>query len=269
MNKIDQKFAQLKAGKSTALMPFIMAGDPNLEITYDLLRAAEDNGADMIELGIPFSDPIADGPTIQRSGQRSLSGGTNIDKVFSLVEKIRRQSRIPISLMTYYNLLFHRQDEIFVRQAAESGADGLIIPDIPPEEAGRLQEAARQYKMNLIYFLAPTSTPERIQLVSRLAQGFIYYVSLTGITGARKELSSGLSQKLREIGKITAAPIAVGFGVSTPQHAAQVAALADGVIVGSALINILESNLQQPQNICPQIGAFIKALKQEMQHAKD
>jgi tryptophan synthase alpha chain len=262
MSRIKDKFSQLKTRGERALMPFITAGDPDLETSYRLLLEMERQGADMVELGIPFSDPIADGPTIQRSSQRSLEEGTTVGKALELVRRLRRQSQLPLALMTYYNLVYHLGEEEFVRQATSAGVDGLIVPDLPPEEADNLLAAADEYGLDIIFLLAPTSTHERIKLVSQVSRGFIYYVSLTGITGARKELARGIEQQVHLIARQTDKPIAVGFGISTPEQAARVAAWADGVIIGSALINIIEAHLGNERLLIRKVGEFVRSLKQ-------
>jgi len=267
MSRIEEKFAQLRRSGRRALMPFLTAGDPDLATTRELVLEIERAGADILELGIPFSDPIADGPTIQQSSQRALQAGTTPEKVLELVAELRQVTELPIVLMTYYNLVFRfgeaelarrisllpgslmsyynlavrYGDTEFVRQAVEAGADGLIIPDLPPDEAQSVLSAGEKYGLDIIFLLAPTSTPERIQLVSQLSSGFIYYVSLTGITGARDKLAQDIGQKVRQIAAASSKPVAVGFGISNPEQAGQVARWADGVIVGSALINIIAS----------------------------
>ncbi len=245
-------------------MPFITAGDPSLDISHRLLLELERQGADIVELGIPFSDPIADGATIQRSSQRSLENGTNINNVLELVRRVRRESQLPLAFMTYYNLVYHYGEERFVGDAVNAGADGLIVPDLPPEEADNLLAIADKYGLDIIFLLAPTSTPERIRLVSKAARGFIYYVSLTGITGARGELAKGIEEQVRAIAKETDKPIAVGFGISNPKQAARIAACADGVIVGSALINIIEANMGDDEALIKKAGEFVRSLKQGM-----
>jgi tryptophan synthase alpha chain len=262
MNRIDLKFSQLKAKGERALMPFITVGYPNLKFSRQLILKLERQGADMVELGIPFSDPIADGPTIQRSSQRSIEQGTTAKDVFNLVRQLREESQIPLILMTYYNLVYHFGEESFVKQAVSAGADGLIVPDLPPEEAANLSGFADKYGLDLIFLLAPTSTQERIELVSEASRGFIYYVSLTGITGARQTLAQGIEYKLKAIAKQSRKPVAVGFGISTPEQAATVAAWADGVIVGSAIINIIENHAGDDTSLLKKLGEFIRSLKE-------
>ncbi len=269
MSRLSETFRRLAKEKKTALMPFITAGDPDMDTSYRLLLELEQNGADIIELGIPFSDPIADGLTIQRSSQRSLKKGANVTKIMDMLTRIREKSKIPIVFMTYYNLVYHYGVEKFVKDSVDSGANGLIIPDLPPEEAFDLRSAADRYGLDIIFLLAPTSTPERIKLISNSSSGFIYYVSLTGITGARTSLADGIKSQVESISHQSDTPVAVGFGISTPAQAAQIAACADGVIVGSALINIIESNLADEDALIKKAGEFILSLRREMDKTND
>jgi len=262
MSRIKNTFSRLKKKNETALIPYIMAGDPDLATTKTLILEMEKAGCDIIELGAPFSDPLADGPTIQKAAIRSLRNGTSIADVLGLVAEVRRESRIPLILMTYYNLIFKYGEERFVSEAVSAGLDGLILPDLPPEEAGTLMPLAKKAGLDAIFLLAPTSTDERIRLVSRVSQGFIYYVSLTGVTGAKAELQNSIQEALLRIKSVSDKPIAVGFGISTPDQAAQVAMWgADGVIVGSALVKVIEENINNPE-LVRHTAAFVKALKQ-------
>lgn len=237
MNRIDQKFKELKKKKRKAFIAFITAGDPSLRITEDLVYSFERNGVDIIELGVPFSDPMADGPTIQASSQRALKKNVNLIKILSLVKRLRKRTQIPIALMTYYNPVFHYGESRFIKQAKNCGVDGLIIPDLPPEEAQNLRRSAKNNNLSTIFFLAPTTTKKRMPAIIKASTGFIYYVSLTGVTGVRKG-TSGLSlDHVKMARRNTAKPICVGFGVSTPSQVRAVAKVADGVIVGSAIVN--------------------------------
>jgi len=262
MSRIKNTFSRLKKKNETALIPYIMAGDPDLATTKTLIFEMEKAGSDIIELGAPFSDPLADGPTIQKAAIRSLKNGTNIADVLGLVAEVRKTSRIPLILMTYYNLIFHYGEERFVHDAAAAGLDGIILPDLPPEEAGALIAASKKAGLDTIFLLAPTSTEDRIKLVCKVAQGFVYYVSLTGVTGARVALQSSVEESLKKIKAVTDKPVAVGFGISTPDQAAQIANWgADGVIVGSALVKVMEEHGNSPE-LVEKAAAFVKALKQ-------
>jgi tryptophan synthase alpha chain len=239
-----------------------MAGDPDLATTKTLIIEMEKAGCDIIELGAPFSDPLADGPTIQKAAIRALKNGTSIADVLGLVADVRKTSRIPLILMTYYNLIFHYGEERFVNDAATAGLDGVILPDLPPEEAGTLIPLAKKAGLDTIFLLAPTSTGERIRIVCKVSQGFVYYVSLTGVTGARTGIQSSIEESLKKIMAATDKPVAVGFGISTPDQAAQLARWgAHGVIVGSALVKVIEENSASPE-LVGKVTAFVKALKQ-------
>jgi len=196
----------------------------------------EDCGADIVELGVPFSDPLADGPTIQKAAQRALSNGVTLKTVMDLVEEIRGNSQIPIVLMTYYNLVFKYGEERFVKDASAAGVDGLIVPDLPPDEADNLMRCSRRTGFDTVFLIAPTSTEERIRKVSKASGGFIYYVSITGITGSKLALDSSIESHIAKIRSESHKPIAVGFGISTPEEAADVSRFADGVIVGSSIV---------------------------------
>ena len=260
MNRIDKKFADLKAEGKRAFIPFITAGDPSLELTVSLVSKLESAGADIIELGVPFSDPVADGRSIQKSSLRALKSGTSLRDVMNTVAKIRTQTQIPIAFLTYYNLIFKHGVREFVQDAVESGVDGTVIADLPPEEASELISAAREHDFATIFLVAPTSTPERIKLVSEACTGFVYCVSLTGVTGARAQISDMLTPTLKRIKEHTDKPVAVGFGVSNPKQAREVASMADGVIVGSAIVNVIEAHADDPEKLLSSVGEFAASL---------
>jgi tryptophan synthase alpha chain len=262
MHRIKNTFNRLMKRNESALIPYIMAGDPDLATTKTLILELEKAGCDIIELGAPFSDPLADGPTIQKAAIRSLRNHTSVSDVLSLVADVRKESKIPLILMTYYNLIFKYGEERFVNDAVSAGLDGIILPDLPPEEAGTLIPPAKKAGLDTIFLLAPTSTDERMKLVCKVSQGFVYYVSVTGVTGARAGVQSSIQDSLKKIKQVTDKPVAVGFGISTPDQAAQVALWgADGVIVGSALVKVVEENSGSPELIANAV-AFVKALKQ-------
>lgn len=242
MNRIEKTFRDLKKKGRKAFIPYIMAGDPDLEKTKEVILTFEDVGADVVELGIPFTDPLADGPTIQRAAERSLRAGVTLRKVIGFVREIRQLTHIPIVLMTYYNPVFKYGEERLVREAVDSGVDGLIIPDLPPDEAGGLIKLSRKAGISTIFLLAPTSTEDRIRKVARASTGFIYYVSITGITGARLEINESLADSIKNIRAITDKPLCIGFGVSNPEEASRMSDIADGVIVGSAIVKILHES---------------------------
>jgi tryptophan synthase alpha chain len=260
MNRIERKFQELKRAKKKAFIAFITAGYPDLQTTAALVREFARAGVDIVELGIPFTDPIADGPLIQQASQEALKQKTNLGKVLKLVKALRRDTDIPLCLMTYYNPLFCFGEKAFVRRAVTSGVDGLIIPDLPPEESPNLNRLARKAGLDIIYFLSPTSTPARIRLVSRQSRGFIYFVSLTGVTGIRRNLPAELAGNLRLIKAMTTKPVCVGFGVSQPAQVRELARLADGVIVGSAIIRRIKQNLQR-RDLAKRVANFVRRLK--------
>ncbi|MCA9405342.1 MAG: tryptophan synthase subunit alpha [Candidatus Omnitrophica bacterium] len=248
----------MKADKRKAFISFITAGDPSLKATEDLVLEFEKSGVDIIELGVPFSDPMADGPTIQASSQRALKHHVSLQNILDLVKRLRKKTDIPIALMTYYNPVFHYGEEKFVRQAVQSGVDGVIIPDLPPEEAQSLIKFARQYDLATIFFLAPTTRPHRIKKIVQASTGFIYYVSLTGVTGARTSIPADVTQKIKAAAQVTEKPICVGFGVSTVQQVKAMAKIADGVIVGSAIVNAISST--NKAQLTARVGRFVKDL---------
>lgn len=242
ISRIKEKFRELKGKKKKAFIPYIMAGDPSLGNTKDIVQMLEECGADIVELGVPFTDPLADGPTIQRASERALNAGVTLKKVIAFVKDMRQSIQIPVVLMTYYNPVFKYGEEHFVRDAKDAGVDGVIIPDLPPDEAGNLIRSSRKASLDTIFLLAPTSTPERIKKVAKASRGFIYYVSVTGITGSRLLLDGSMETLISEIRKYTDKPIAVGFGVSTPEEASAVSKVSDGVIVGSAIVKRLHES---------------------------
>jgi tryptophan synthase alpha chain len=258
MSRINRTFDRLRKSGQTALIPFIMAGDPDLETTEAFVFKMAKSGADIIEIGFPFSDPIADGPTIQSASQRALQNGISLKEIFPLTERLKKLS-IPLVLMTYFNPIFRYGLREFAEGCQRSGVDGVIIPDLPPEEAGPWIREARARGLDTIFLIAPTSTPRRIRLVNRYSRGFIYYVSVTGVTGTRGKLPEELESSVRGVKEQTKKPVAVGFGISTPEQAKDISLFADGVIVGSAIIKIIEENLEN-QNLLDKVGDFVSSL---------
>ncbi len=237
MNRIDRVLAETRAKGRAALIPFITAGDPDLATTADLIPELFAAGADIIEIGVPHSDPIAEGPTIQAASFRSLEQRTDLDQVLELCSSAREVTEAPLILMGYLNNALARGEERLARDCAAAKVDGLIVADAPYEEAPALQSACEAHGVHRILMVAPTSTPERVVQISARSRGFVYCVSTTGVTGARRELPRDLSLLVGRIKRVTATPVCVGFGISTPEHAAAVGRLADGVIVGSALVS--------------------------------
>lgn len=239
-SRISRKFEELAKEGRKAFIPYIMAGAPSLKRTGELLGLLEECGADIVELGVPFTDPLADGPVIQRAAEKALSNGVALKDVIAFVREARTVTEMPIILMTYYNPVFKYGDERFMRDASGAGVDGVIVPDLPPEEAGDLITHARRHGVDTIFLLAPTSTGERMKAVAKASTGFIYYVSITGITGSRLQIEDSLREMVEETRAKSGKPVALGFGVSTPDEARLVSGIADGVIVGSAIVRRTE-----------------------------
>jgi tryptophan synthase alpha chain len=239
VSRIRSTFQRLAARGEKALIAYVMAGDPTLEDTETYVQQLAAAGADVIELGVPFSDPIADGPVIQQAAERALRSGTTLKKILAAVRSLRTKTQVPLVLMAYYNSIFRYGEAAFCRDAVAGDVDGLIVPDMPPEEAGTIHPLAEAAGLDVIFLLAPTSTARRETAVARLSRGFIYYVSLTGITGAKLTDKADVEKKVREIRRYTKTPVAVGFGIATPDDAREVARIADGVIVGSALVKLI------------------------------
>lgn len=238
-NRISRKFAELKLSGETGLITFITAGDPNLERTRELVLTLEAAGADFIELGVPYSDPLADGPVIQQASQRALRSGTNLTKILAMVKDLRSQTDIPLILMTYYNPLFRYGINRIAADAANAGVDGFIVPDLPFEEAEPFQAELSSGGLYLIPLVAPTSGQERISMISEQAEGFVYCVSLTGVTGVREGLPDNLQEFMKTVSDSIKIPAAVGFGISSPEQAAKVSQYCDAIIVGSALVKTI------------------------------
>ena len=258
MSRIEKKFKEVLRRRGKAFIPYVMAGDPSLERTREMVAMLEECGADIIELGVPFSDPLADGPTIQGAAQRALGEGVTLGKVLDLIGSLRQSTQIPIVLMTYYNLIFRYGEEKFVRDASLAGADGMIVPDLPPDEAGSLLSLSKDPGFDIIFLVAPTSTNERIKKVTRASRGFIYYVSITGITGSKLSVDPSIGSHIVNIRQISGKPVAVGFGISTPHEASEIARIADGVIVGSAIVKrVSDSN----ENLKDYLIALRKAIR--------
>jgi tryptophan synthase alpha chain len=260
VGRISQSFERLQKTRERALIPYVTAGDPDLTMTKTLVREMVRRGGDLIEIGVPFSDPLADGPIIQRASQRALQGGTTLRKILRTVSELRRDVDVPLILMTYYNPVLRYGEEAFVADALDAGVDGIIVPDLPPEEAQALMELTADTPLDVIFLAAPTSTSARLRLISEASQGFIYYMSRLGTTGIRDRLAEDLRVMLEKVRASTAKPIAVGIGVSTPDHVRLVSEMADGVVVGSAIVKLIE-DLEGREERLDQIGDFIAALK--------
>lgn len=245
MNRIEERFKDLQNNKEKAFIVFLTCGYPDLETTERFILEFSKIGVDLIELGIPFSDPLADGKIIQESSQVALRNNIDTLKVFELVKRIRDSTSIPLCLMTYYNPVFCFGLENFMKTSNRCGVDGLIIPDLPVEESKDILKISNRYDLSIIFFISPTTTLKRIKLISKLSKGFIYYVSVTGVTGVREKLPSDLMRRIQRIKEITDKPICVGFGISKPSQLNQIYKVADGVIVGSAIIKKIKENLKR------------------------
>lgn len=259
-SRLDATFAALRARRERALVAYFTAGDPSLAITRRLVGEAARRGADVIELGIPFSDPLADGPVIQRATQRALAAGVTLPRVLELVREMRGEVSAPLVFLAYYNPILAFGLKAFCRTSVEAGIDGVIVADLPPEEAGPLRSEAAAAGLDVIHLVAPTSTPERMRMIARASEGFVYMVSLTGVTGERAALAPDLTRQLRALRAVTTKPVCVGFGIGTPEQAALAGGAADGVIVGSAIVRLVEQHGGSPE-LLARVGDFIAGLK--------
>jgi tryptophan synthase alpha chain len=244
--RIARAFAALRRRGDKALVAYLTAGDPDFRRTEALVLAFDREGVDVIELGVPFSDPLADGPVIQAASQRALSHGATLRRVLSLVTRLRRRVKAPLVLMTYLNPVLSLGLDAFGRAARRAGVDGIIVPDLPPDEGGEVSRAMRRHGIDLVYLLAPTSDARRRRLVCRSSRGFVYYVSLTGVTGVRRDIPKDIRRNIAAAKRVSRLPVCAGFGVSTPEQARQIASAADGVIVGSAIVRAAAENRRMP-----------------------
>lgn len=260
MNRIDKRFKTLKALKKKAFIAYITAGDPDLATTMRLALALEGSGVDIIELGIPFSDPLADGPTIQAASQRALKKKVTLAKIFRMSGALRGKTGIPLVFMTYFNPVLRYGVERFFKSAKTNGIDGVIIPDLPFEEAKDVVALGRKHKVATIFLVAPTSSKERIKKIEKASSGFIYYVSLTGVTGARAKLPPEVIYNVKRVKAMTRKPVAVGFGISNAAQAKDIAKVADGVIVGSAIVKIIGDKKDIVAKVSGFAGKLAKAI---------
>jgi len=259
MGRIESVFA--KKGK-TAFIGFTVAGDPDKETSVRIAKALIDGGTDILEFGVPFSDPVADGPTIQRADDRALAAGTTPDTIFAIVREVRAYSEVPIVFLTYYNTIYRRGIDTFYREAHEAGVDGILVADMPVEESEEVVAVAKKYGIDPIFLVTQTTSAERMDIIVRHARGYLYLVAVLGVTGARRTVSPGALELLARVRKHTNLPLALGFGISTPEHAAICRkAGADGVIVGSAIVDIVENNLGTPVVMEKKLREYIIEMK--------
>jgi tryptophan synthase alpha chain len=266
ITRLAARFAELRGRGERALIPYFTAGDPSLDVTRRLVLEAARQGADIVELGVPFSDPLADGPVIQRAGQRALRAGVTLVRVLELARELRTEIATPLVLLTYYNPVLAFGLKAFARDAAQAGVDGVIVADLPPEEAGPFASEAEAAGVDLVHLAAPTSTPARLRLIARRSRGFVYVVSLMGVTGIRDSLPPEVEGQLRALRLITTQPICVGFGISSPEQVRTVGRHADGVIVGSAIVRLAEQHAAAP-GLVAEVGRFIATLKAPLREA--
>lgn len=265
MNRIDQRFADLAQRGEAAFIPYIVAGDPTIEKTKDIVRALEESGADIIEFGVPFSDPVADGVANQEGALRALKHNTSLKDVIALVAEIRKESEIPILLFTYYNPVLAYGHKAFARDCAEAGVDGVLCVDLPPDEASDYAKLLNNAGICTVFLATPTSHDDRIKLISKKSTGFVYYVSRTGVTGERDQLLNNVKSMVESIKAASNKPVAVGFGISKPEHAAEVASYADGVVVGSAIVRLIGEYGDSPdltEKLKEFVGSLASATKQ-------
>jgi len=258
-NRIDAHFAKLRTSGKRAFVAYICAGDPTLDATIDIVLALEKAGVDIVELGVPFSDPLADGIVNQMAADRALKAGATTPKVLEMIRQLRTRSQIPLVLFTYLNPVYTYGYERFHQDAAAAGADGVLVLDLPPDEAAENPELKPAPGLRHIQLIAPTSPADRIASIAKSAEGFVYYVSRLGVTGAQVEVASGIAEQVTIIKQATDVPVCVGFGVSNPAQAAQVASMADGVVVGSAIVKLIEKNGTSP-DLADQVEAFVRPL---------
>ena len=261
MNRIDTKFKELRERKEPAFIPFLTAGDPSLDVTRELIVEFDRRGADVIELGVPYSDPIADGPVIQSSYCRALSKGIKLSDILELVKDVRKQSEIPIVSMISQSILFKNGSENFVKKAMDAGIDGATIPDLPIEEAEDMIQTGQREGFKIVCFAAPTTTDSRTDLILEKSQGFLYYISVVGITGSKKKFNDDIINNIQSIQKKTDLPVALGFGISTLEQAKMAGKIADGVIVGSAIVREIEKCSNKDSRILvDEVGKFVSKL---------
>ena len=261
MSRIEEKFRRVKEERSKALVAYLTAGDPSLEATREIILGLDRAGVDILEIGVPFSDPTADGPIIQAASHRALKGGATLSGILEMIEMVREVSETPIVLFGYYNPILSYGNERFAKKAREAGVDGLLVVDLPPEEAAELRRYTDRAGLDFISLIAPTSTDERIRKIARGAGGFLYYISITGVTGTAKPQASDIKRDVDRIRAATDLPVAVGFGISTPGQAREIAPHADGIVIGSAFVRLIEEN-RGANNMVNIVACYARDIKQ-------
>ncbi len=262
MSRIEEKFRELKKSRRKALIAYVTAGDPDLETTGRLIPELEKSGVDIIEIGVPFSDPTADGPAIQAASQRALKSGTSLSGIFKMIASLRKKSDIPIVLFGYFNPILSFGCERFAAEAARTGIDGILVVDLPPEESAELRRYTDPLGIHFISLIAPTTDTRRAREICRSASGFIYYISVTGVTGTDRPSVSNIRRDIRKIRAMTSLPVAVGFGITTPDHAAEIAPHAEGIVIGSAFVRLIERYGSQPSELLRRLSSFAGSIRQ-------
>ena len=263
MSRIAEKFSALRKKKEKALIIYLTAGDPSLAVTKELIMALEKAGADILEIGVPFSDPTADGPIIQAAAQRALKNGTTLEGILRMIGEVRNVSQIPIVLFGYFNPIFAYGVKKFAKAAAKAGVDGVLVVDLPPEEAQELRQYSDAAGIDFISLVAPTTGPERMHKILAGAAGFIYYVSITGITGTAAPKITDIKTAVDQIRKMTKLPVAVGFGITKPAQAREIGRIADGVVVGSAVVKMIDENRSNPE-LMKVVAGYVREIKQAL-----
>jgi tryptophan synthase alpha chain len=270
MKTYSQVFSELRQSKRPALIPFFVIGDPDFDTSLEVVKTAVDAGADILELGIPFSDPIADGPTIQKADIRAMAAGMNVAKALDFIRKIKDYSDIPIGLLMYYNLIYQYGTAEFFADAHRAGVNSVLVADLSVDDADEIVEPARSTGLDTVFMVTPNTDPERMKLIASKTTGFLYTVSLLGVTGSRERLSDVVEGLVGRLKKLTGVPVCVGFGISKPEHAAAIASVgADGVIIGSRIVSLIEDNLNDKERMLAEISTFLGEVKSAIQHSGD
>ncbi len=263
MGRIERKFESLASRNEKALVAYLTAGDPGLEETEEMVLALDRAGVDILEIGVPFSDPTADGPIIQAASQRALRKGATLEAILSMIARVRRVSEIPVVLFGYYNPIFSYGGERFARKAMEAGVDGILVVDLPPEEAGELRRFTDPLGIDFISLIAPTTDDERMRKIAETAAGFLYYISITGVTGTARPEANRIGADVRKIREASELPVVAGFGISTPEQAREIAPHADGIVVGSAFVKLIEEN-SGTNRLTETVASFAREIKQAL-----